>query len=149
MKSRKPSVKILRGSTSHDERGAVSFINSFHFAGVKRCYVVENANTRIIRAFHGHFKEEKYVFVIRGKIVLCVAPIDDQRTPSKNIKVTRYILSGDEPSIVKIPAGYANGFRSLTSHAVVMFFSTASLSASKRDDFRFPADYWGNEIWKA
>jgi dTDP-4-dehydrorhamnose 3,5-epimerase-like enzyme len=41
-----------------------------------------------------------------------------------------------------IPAGYANGFMTLTESAKVMFLSTSSLEESAGDDFRFDARLW-------
>jgi len=45
-----------------------------------------------------------------------------------------------------IPAGFANGFMSLTSDTQIIFFSTSTIDESKGDDFRFDARYW--DIWE-
>jgi dTDP-4-dehydrorhamnose 3,5-epimerase len=58
------------------------------------------------------------------------------------------VLSDQKPGLVFIPPGYANGFRSLVPDTHILFFSTASLEESKGDDYRFPADYWGSQIWQ-
>jgi len=73
--------------------------------------------------------------------------ISNAVNPDKNEKVDRYIFSEKEPRALFIPAGYANGFRSLEKNTKVIFFSTSSLEDSKNDDFRFPYDYWGKEVW--
>jgi len=43
------------------------------------------------------------------------------------------------------PAGYANGFMSLTGDARLIFFSDVTLAESKGDDYRYDARYW--DIW--
>jgi dTDP-4-dehydrorhamnose 3,5-epimerase len=56
------------------------------------------------------------------------------------------VLAAKKPSVLFIPAGYANGFMSLTADAQLMFFSTSTLEESKGDDIRYDARHW--DIWK-
>lgn len=139
--------KTLDGNLSIDDRGSVRFVNDFDFAGVKRFYQVENFDQNIIRAFHGHMREAKYAYVVSGSVLICVVPIDHKINPSKKAKVQRFVLSSQKPSVLYIPPAHANGFKSLTDDAKIIFFSTSSLEESKGDDFRFPHNYWGEKIW--
>lgn len=141
-------IRVLDGGLAVDDRGTVSFCNNFDFKGVKRFYKIENFDKSVIRAWHGHVKEGKYVYVVKGSIVLGAVPMDDTKAPNKQNKVNRYVLSGRKPSIVFIPPGYANGFRILEEETQILFFSTSTLDESKGDDYRFPADYWGNQVWE-
>lgn len=140
--------KIIDGGIARDERGQLTFANGFDMESVKRFYMVENSSLDVIRAWHGHAKEEKYVFVVSGKALVGAVFLDDLVEPDKNNTVHTFTLSADEPKILHIPGGYANGFKSLDSDTRVIFFSTTSLSESQNDDFRFPIDYWGNDVWK-
>jgi dTDP-4-dehydrorhamnose 3,5-epimerase len=141
-------LKVIEGGIGVDDRGTVTFANAFNFPDVKRFYMVSNFNTATIRAFHGHEKEGKYVFVTKGSIILCAVKMDDKVKPNKTNPMNRYVLSSRKPAIVFIPPGYANGFRSLEEDSQIIFFSTSTLEESKGDDYRFPADYWGNQIWQ-
>jgi dTDP-4-dehydrorhamnose 3,5-epimerase-like enzyme len=138
--------QIIAGNTSKDARGAVKFFNDFTFKEVKRFYEVKHTG-KIPRAFHGHIKEAKYVYVESGSILFCVVRLDDNVNPSKKNKVKKFILSADDPKILYVPPGYANGFKPLEKNTKVLFFSTATLEQSKNDDFRLPFDYWGKKIW--
>lgn len=138
---------FIHGNISQDKRGEVKFFNDFTFQGVKRFYEVKHV-TDEPRAFHGHLKEAKYVFVESGEILFCVVKLTDKVNPSKKENVIRFHLSVNEPKILYVPPGYANGFKSLGSDTKVIFFSTATLEESKNDDYRFPFDYWGSDIWK-
>src|SRR2546430_2328807 len=71
------SPVLLTGNKSIDNRGSVSYINTFDFTDVKRFYLVENADTTIIRAFHGHMKEAKYMYVVSGRALICYVHLDD------------------------------------------------------------------------
>lgn len=139
---------IIKGNIAKDERGNISFINDFDFKGVKRFYLIENSSLNVIRAFHGHLKEEKYVFVISGKALLCAVEMDDPKNPSKDKDVFRFVLSAEEPRILHIPGGYANGVRAIEENTRVIFFSTFDIEETKTDDYRFPYDYWGKEVWE-
>lgn len=141
-------LKVYDGGSGVDDRGTVSFVNGFNFPDVKRFYMVSNFNCDTIRAFHGHEKEGKYIFVASGTAILCAVKMDDKVNPNKKNPVNRYVLSARKPCVVFIPAGYANGFRSLEDDTKIVFFSTSTLEESKGDDYRFPADYWGQQIWE-
>jgi len=144
----KGGIQLLNGGLAVDDRGVVSFVNDFRFQNVKRFYQVQNFSTSTIRAFHGHKNEGKYVYVARGSAIIAVVELDDVKNPSKSKPVQRFVLSDKKPAILFIPPCYANGFRPLEENTCILFFSTSTLEESKDDDYRFPADYWGKEIWQ-
>ena len=141
-------VSRMVGNLFADDRGTLRFINEFNFKDVKRFYQVENFERSTIRAFHGHMKEGKYVYVASGSIILCAVQLDDTKKPSVTAPMQRLILTDKKPEIVFIPPGYANGFRVLEENTKILFFSTTTLEESKGDDYRFPADYWGAKVWE-
>lgn len=141
-------IRIIRGDSAVDRRGRLSFVNDFPFQGVKRFYQVESSSIRTARAFHGHMKEAKYVYVSSGSIILAAVSLDNPTSPNKNSTMHRMILSDKKPTVVYIPPGYANGFRALEKRTTVLFFSSASLKESLADDYRYPYDYWGKDVWK-
>lgn len=141
----KPS--LIEAGLSVDDRGQITFANSFDFAGVKRFYMIENFSCSTVRAWHGHLKEAKYVLVVSGSALIATVPMDNTTQPNQGAEVNRFVLSARQPKILFIPAGYANGFRTLEDDTRIMFLSTSTLEESKGDDYRFPADYWGNQVW--
>jgi dTDP-4-dehydrorhamnose 3,5-epimerase-like enzyme len=134
--------KLIKGGISTDDRGEVSFVNDFDFSGVKRFYMLKNHKQGFIRAWHGHKKESKYFTAVKGSAVVCCVEIDNWDSPSKALKVQRFVLSEKSPSVLFIPAGFANGFMSLTDDTKIMVFSTSSLQESIDDDFRYDSRYW-------
>jgi dTDP-4-dehydrorhamnose 3,5-epimerase len=137
---------LLKGGLAVDDRGTVSFVNDFNFENVKRFYAVENHKQGSIRAWHAHKKEAKYVMLIKGSAVIGAVKIDNWDNPSKDAKINRFVLSEKLPSVLFIPAGYANGFMSLSEDAKILFFSTSELKDSLNDDIRYDAHYW--EAWQ-
>jgi dTDP-4-dehydrorhamnose 3,5-epimerase len=139
------SPRLLQGGLSVDDRGSVGFVNDFDFAGVRRFYVVTNHRAGFVRAWHAHRREAKYVTVTRGAAVLGAVRVDDWEAPSRDSEVHRHVLSAERPGVLYIPAGYANGFMSLTADATLVFFSTSTLDESRGDDVRYDARHW--DIW--
>ncbi len=129
---------LLTGGTVVDERGSVRFVNDFNFEKIKRFYQVENYHRGYIRAWHGHKKENKYVYVARGSALIGSVNLDTQ-------EIQKFVLSDKEPRILWIPENHANGFMTLTDDAILIFFSSNTLEESKADDIRFPHDKW--DIW--
>ena len=134
--------QLIEGGLAVDDRGTLGFVNDFNFAGVKRFYRVTNHKQGFVRAWHAHRHEAKYVTVMAGSAIVAAVKIDNWETPSRDAKVYRYALSANRPAVLYVPAGYANGFMSLTDDANLVFFSTSSLEESRGDDIRYDARYW-------
>lgn len=124
--------KLLIGNTFVDDRGTLRFVNDFNFEGVKRFYQVENHEKGFIRAWHGHRKESKYVYVAKGSAWIGVVDMD------REINAERYVLSDKSPKVLFIPPGKYNGFQTLEENTIILFFSTATTEESKGDDIRHP-----------
>lgn len=133
---------LLEGGLGVDDRGQVAFVNGFGFEGVKRFYAVANHRQGFIRAWHGHRREAKYACVIQGAAMVCAVQVDNWESPDPSAPVHRYVLSAKKPAVIFIPAGYANGFMSLTEDAQILFFSTSTVEESRNDDIRFDARHW-------
>ena len=93
-------ISTIDGSIGLDDRGSVRFVNDFSFNEVKRFYQVANFDTNTVRAFHGHLKEAKYVYVPNGSIILCAVKLDNVKNPSQTSPVERFVLSAQKPQIV-------------------------------------------------
>lgn len=132
-------IKIINGGISVDDRGSVTFVNDFNFLDVKRFYVVENHRPGFIRAWHGHQKEGKYVFVVKGTALVGAVEMASE-------SIQKYVLSDRNPKVLYIPPGYANGFKTLENDTRIIFYSTSTLQDSLGDDIRFPFDKWN--IWE-
>lgn len=134
---------LIDGGVSVDDRGSVRFANGFQFQNVKRFYQVQNHRAGFIRAWHGHKKEEKYVWVASGSAIVGLVPLD--ANPGDLCQLKKIVLSEQSPKVLRIPAGHYNGFMSLTANTRILFFSTSTLEESSKDDIRLPYDAWN--IW--
>lgn len=131
---------VITGDVFVDDRGELRFINDFNFEGVKRFYQVENHCKNFVRAWHGHRKEAKHVYVASGSALVGVVKMDEE-----DAEPFKCILSASKPRVLYIPSGYANGFMNLEDNTIIQFFSSTTLEESKDDDIRFPYNKWN--IW--
>ena len=127
------------GNLAVDDRGSVRFVNDFTFEGVKRFYQVENIRSGYIRAWHGHKIEGKYVYVVKGSILLGVVNMETK-------SIEKFILNSLKPQVIYIPPNHYNGFKTLEEDTIVMFFSTTTLDESLNDDYRLPYNEFN--IWE-
>jgi len=132
-------IEKIHGGLFADDRGFLRFINDFDFNDIKRFYQVENHSKNFIRAWHGHKKEGKYVYVAQGSALVGAINLDSE-------EIYKTTLTSQSPSILFIPPGFANGFKTLEKNTILMFFSTSTLEESKGDDLRFDYDKW--DIWE-
>jgi len=130
---------IYNGGISVDDRGSVRFVNDFNFKEVKRFYHVENHRQDFIRAWHGHKKEGKYIYVTSGTILVGIVNMENEN-------ISKHILSAKQPKILYISPNNFNGFKTLENNTSVLFFSTLTLEESLEDDIRMPYDKWN--IWQ-
>jgi dTDP-4-dehydrorhamnose 3,5-epimerase-like enzyme len=137
---RKP--KVFQGNKVFDDRGSLGFINGLDISDFKRFYLIENHSTNFIRAWHGHLKETKAITMVSGEALVCAVQLDDTTNPNKNNEITRIVLSATSTSALYIPAGYANGFMTLSADAKLLVFSSTTVEESQGDDYRFPYNYW-------
>ena len=133
---------IINGDLSVDDRGELMFVNQFNMDLVKRFYVVSNHKPGFIRAWHAHKIESKYVFIVNGTALISTVQIDNWDNPSNDLTVDKFVLTAKKPSILYIPSGYANGFKTLSTETKIIFFSTSTLKDSIDDDYRYDAYKW-------
>src|SRR3954470_24783553 len=129
------SPKLIRGGVAADDRGRLSFVNDFNPQDCKRFYIVENHAVGMVRAWHAHQHERKWVMAIAGAALACCVPVDDWEQPARDAEVHRYTLDATVPAVLEIPSGFANGAMSLLPGTRLMYLSDATLDESLGDDF--------------
>jgi len=134
--------RLIRGGLAVDDRGRMSFVNDFDFAGVQRAYMAENFEVGYVRAWHGHATADRWVFCVSGSALVCAAELPDAKHPDPKANVYRYTLSSWTPAILHIPKHYANGYMSLEPQTRLIFYASDSLPESAGDDYRYHARLW-------
>jgi dTDP-4-dehydrorhamnose 3,5-epimerase len=135
----------IPGAVFEDERGLLTFFNTFDMTAIKRMYQIAPANTTMIRAWQGHKIERKWFYCIQGSFLIQTVAIDDFDAPNAKTEIQKHQLSEKEPKVMHLPGGHASGIQATTPNSVLLVFSDVTLEDSKNDDYRFPVDYWKTE----
>jgi len=125
--------------TFGDDRGYFTAIN--FESGMKRAYLIKNHKAGIIRAFHGHKKEEKTLYCIKGAFKIICISMDTGDWKS-------FTITEKGNNVLKISSRVYNGFVSLTNDSELLVLSSSTFEESKNDDFRIPYDTLGKEVWR-
>ena len=131
-------VKKINGAAHTDVRGKLIFFNEFSMESIKRFYEINPSNTKIIRAWQGHLIESKWFYCTSGSFILNLLPLDANGIVSTTLPVERFVLSSEKPLILKVPGGYASGFKAITDNSKLIVFSDTTIAESSMDDFRYP-----------
>lgn len=134
--------RLIEGGLHVDERGVVSFVNDFDFAGVRRFYMIRAHRPGQQRGWIGHRKEAKWFVAAAGTVLVAVVRPDDWEKPSRDLPVQRFVLSAVKPAVLHVPAGHATGSVGLTDEAVMVVYSSVSLNEAKGDDWRYEGRMW-------
>ncbi len=107
----------------------------------KRAYLLKNHRAGIVRAFHGHKKESKTLYVLKGA---CKVAVIDMQTGEWKM----FVLTEKGANKLRVPPATFNGFVSLTDDTELLIISDRTYEESKADDIRLPYDILGREIWE-
>ncbi|WP_447636134.1 dTDP-4-dehydrorhamnose 3,5-epimerase family protein [Flavobacterium microcysteis] len=138
----KNQPQIIQGNIHEDERGKLFYANEFDLSDVKRYYIIEHPDTKVIRAWQAHQEEQKWFQVISGSFLVAVVQPDNWEKPSEKLEVRKFVLNANENQILHIPGNFANGFKALEKNSRMIVFSDFSLEESSKDNFRFDSKLW-------
>ena len=140
--------RLIKGGSFIDDRGIVTFCNGFDMGKIKRFYMLENWQEGYTRAWHGHFKEAKWIVCVSGAAIVSAIKIDyfAERRQIDDVSINRFVLhpNGD---VLYIPPGYANGHKNLVQNTRLIHFSNLYQKDTKGDDVRFDASIYGH-VWE-
>lgn len=136
-------ITIISGNIHVDDRGSIKFVNDFGMTAIKRFYIIENADTNVIRGWRGHRTEQRWFYSIDGSFEIKLVCIDNWQSPDRGLPKTSLQLTGKEQSVLHIPAGYASAFKALEPKSRLMVFADYGIEHSVEDDYLFPVDYFG------
>ena len=136
--------QIIQGNIFSDDRGLLSFVNDFSLKPIVRFYEITPKDSSLIRAWQAHKKESKWFYCSQGAFMVKIIKLDSFENPSDNLTVFSFELNANNPQILFIPGGYANGFKALSDESKLIVYSNFELEASKLDDYRFETNKWIN-----
>lgn len=137
-------VKVIKGEIFRDHRGQISSLNSFHFEGVRRAYLIHHPDVSVVRGWHAHQHERKWFYCVKGRFSVALVKVDNWENPSENLTPEIYHLNDKESSIVCVPEGYANCLKAWDKDSIILVLSDKILEDAIGDSWRYDSRMWVN-----
>ena len=137
-------IKEIQGGISVDYRGEIFHVNSLDMSEIERFYIIHQNDTSIIRAWHAHQYEKKWLYAIKGSFTTAFVKIDNWESPAIDLVPEVFHLSASDSKILLIPEGYANGIKADEPDSILMVFSNKVLSEALKDSWRYNSNLWMN-----
>ena len=138
-------VEIKRLVIFKDERGRLMEIlrsDDKIFKKFGQVYIT-TAYPGIVKAWHYHKKQDDYFSCIKGKIRLAL--YDAREKSSTFGKIDEFILSMDEPKLIRIPKQVYHGFKCISDEEA-MVINIPTLPYNRKDPDEFRIDPYVNNI---
>lgn len=137
-------ISVIQGDIAEDGRGHIRFVNEFDMSAVKRFYIIRNKDTKLIRGWRGHRKEQRWFYVLSGAFILNFVRIDNWITPNRELPVERIILKSSDMQLLQVPSGYSMAFRALEENSELLVYADYALKHAALDDYKWPQTYFYN-----
>lgn len=100
-----------------------------------------------INAFHLHPKriQDELWCVVQGALLVWLVDVRDD-SPTKGVKRS-FLLSGEAPALLYIPAGVAHGYRAGHQGALLFYAMNDQFNPSDPNEGRLPWDFFGADLW--
>ena len=132
--------KIKKLKVMPDERGRLMEIlrkDDEIFDKFGQVYVT-TVKPGVVKAWHYHKKQDDHFVCLMGKVR--VALFDARKKSPTYGEVNDYIMSMDDPFVVKIPKGVYNGFKGIDDiESMVLNVPTRVYDYKEPDEFRLDA----------
>ncbi|ASK30374.1 sugar epimerase [Chryseobacterium sp. T16E-39] len=132
---------ILKGNRHEDLRGIITYNNEFDASLIKRIYTIENHSTEFVRGWQGHKIEQRWFACMKGQFEISVIVVDDFEHPSKDLKISKYILSSETLTYLHINAGCLTAIQSLEEGSKLLVLADYGVGEIE-DEYRFELDYF-------
>ncbi len=135
-------IKLIQGGISIDERGQIAHANDLDMNDAQRFYVIQNASTEVIRAWHAHQHEKKWYTCLKGSFTMAFVKIDDWENPSPDLVPEVYQLSAENSQVICVPEGYAGGLKANEEGSILLVLSSKRIPEALQDSWRYDKHMW-------
>jgi len=135
-------IRIIEGEIFRDHRGQICSLNSFHFDGVKRAYIIHHPDISVVRGWHAHQHERKWFYCLKGKFSVALVKVDNWDSPSIDLPPEIFHLSEDDSRLICVPAGYANCLKAHLKDSMMLVLSDKILDKALGDSWRYDSSMW-------
>ncbi len=128
---------IITGDFFEDNRGKLTYNNSFNAASIKRIYTIENYNLDVERGWQGHKVEQRWMLVTNGSFKIRVKHVDLFEKSNSDIQSFEFTLDSKIMNVLHVPSGYLTAIKSLELNSKLLLMSDYMLNEIN-DEIRYP-----------
>lgn len=139
-------INFITGGIAKDHRGQIRFVNDFDMSQVKRFYIIQNADTELVRGWRAHRIEQRWFYVLSGAFAVDLVEIDNWEDASPDLAIQKEIIHVTEQRVLHVPVGYGTAFRALEPNSELLVFADYGIENAKLDDHTWPVDYFVNRL---
>lgn len=132
--------KIIPGHSHTDDRGTLTFNNSFDTSEVKRIYTIENKDINFVRGWQGHKIEQRWFNATKGSFIIEILSITYFEDSNLDITPFKFILTAFNMDILHVPAGYLTSIQALENDSKLILMSDYMLGEIN-DEIRYPLNF--------
>jgi dTDP-4-dehydrorhamnose 3,5-epimerase len=102
-----------------------------------------------VNAFHVHPKrpQDELWCVLEGELLVWLA--DVRQDSATHGHKRPFLLSGEAPGLLYIPAGVAHGYKAGQRGATLLYVMNDQFNLQDPNEGRLPWDFFGAELWEA
>jgi dTDP-4-dehydrorhamnose 3,5-epimerase-like enzyme len=134
---------LISGKSHSDDRGRLTFNNSFDASAVKRIYTIENKDIDFVRGWQGHKIEQRWFSAVKGSFKIEILEIQGIENSDSEIIPLTFVLHDKNLDVLHVPAGFVTSIQALESDAKLILMSDYMLGEI-HDEIRYPLDFRKN-----
>lgn len=116
-------LNFIQGIIAKDPRGGIRFINDFDITQMKCFYIIEKADTGLLRGWRAHRVKQRWFYVISGAFILKAIEIGHRETPSHQLPIEEMVLAAEGQRVLHVAIGYATAFKASEPNSQSLVFA--------------------------
>src|SRR5258705_3813998 len=119
---------LHQGGRHTDKRRIIRFVNEKVQGYYRRFYLINHPDTKVIRAWQGHLREEKAFYAISGSFTIAVVSPVRFEAPGDDEIPDLFQLTAKNNYFLRVNGGCYTGIKALTSNAILLVLSGFDLA---------------------
>lgn len=132
---------MIKGNKHTDERGIITYNNTFDASKIKRIYTIENHSTDFIRGWQGHQIESRWFAVMKGKFRIGMILFDDVNDLSPETGMEWFEIEEGNLDYLYLPPKHLSCIQALEIGSKLLVLSDYGLG-EVQDELRYPLEYF-------
>lgn len=127
---------IIIGDRHEDDRGIITYNNTFDLSEIKRIYTLENHSIDFVRGWQGHAIEQRWFAAVQGRFEIMTKKVSDFKQPIDDLPTNFYELTDYNLTFLHIPPGHITAIKAVIENSKLLVLADYALGEVD-DEYRF------------